>query len=196
MLGVSHRFTKRDSAEINYNVTDMTNAIAHYTILNPKTSRYEGHTINAKRKKAALNLAYKYAFDAAWSLSISYSWVNETFSAKRFQIHPDGTNLDELINAYRPRNIYRTHLTYDKNSWFADLSYTIYSGNDTRYFSSAHFDLLDLSLNYKVAKDWQVYFNLYNILNTAYETKALSTYVPGAFPEQGRRFMISAKYIF
>ncbi|MFC2659138.1 MAG: hypothetical protein ACFN1F_10240, partial [Segatella sp.] len=35
--------------------------------------------------------------------------------------------------------------------------YTIYSGNDPRFFSASHFDLLDLSLNYQAGKDWQIY---------------------------------------
>ena len=121
--------------------------------------------------------------------------ILQTFSTKRVRRNPDGTNPDDFINAYRPRNIYRTHLTYDRNRWFADLSYTIYSGNDTRFFSDSHFDLLDLSLNYQAGKDWQIYLNGYNLLNT-YETRGLAAYGPGALPEAGRSFMLGAKYTF
>ena len=193
-LGASRRFTERDTAEINYGVTDMSNAIGRYSIHDG--SGWTRYSVNAKRKKQALNLAYTHRFDKAWSLGVSYSWVNETFSTKNVRRNPDGTNPDDFINAYRPRNIYRTHLMYDRDRWFADLSYTVYSGNDTRFFSDSHFDLVDLSVNYRVAADWQLYLNVYNILNTAYETRALAVYGPGALPEAGRSFMLGAKYAF
>ena len=193
-LGASHRFTNRDTAEINYGVTDMSNAIGRYSIHDG--AKWKRYSVNAKRKKYALNLAYTHRFDNAWSLGLSYSWVNETFSTKNVRRNPDGTNPDDFINAYRPRNIYRTHLMYDRDRWFADLSYTVYSGNDTRFFSDSHFDLLDLSVNYRVAEDWQLYLNVYNILNTTYETRALAVYGPGALPEAGRSFMLGAKYTF
>lgn len=193
-LGASRHFTERDTAEINYGVTDMSNAIGRYSIHDG--SDWVRYSVNAKRKKQALNLAYTHRFDNAWSLGLSYSWVNETFSTKNVRRNPDGTNPDDFINAYRPRNIYRTHLMYDRDRWFADLSYTVYSGNDTRFFSDSHFDLLDLSVNYRVAEDWQLYLNVYNILNTTYETRALAVYGPGALPEAGRSFMLGAKYTF
>lgn len=193
-LGASRRFTERDTAEINYGVTDMSNAIGRYSIHDG--SGWTRYSVNAKRKKQALNLAYTHRFDKAWSLGVSYSWVNEAFSTKNVRRNPDGTNPDDFINAYRPRNIYRTHLMYDRDRWFADLSYTVYSGNDTRFFSDSHFDLIDLSVNYRVTADWQLYLNVYNILNTAYETRALAVYGPGALPEAGRSFMLGAKYAF
>ena len=193
-LGASRRFTERDTAEINYGVTDMSNAIGRYSIHDG--SGWTRYSVNAKRKKQALNLAYTHRFDKAWSLGVSYSWVNEAFSTKNVRRNPDGTNPDDFINAYRPRNIYRTHLMYDRDRWFADLSYTVYSGNDTRFFSDSHFDLIDLSVNYRVTADWQLYLNVYNILNTAYETRALAVYGPGALPEAGRSFMLGAQYAF
>lgn len=193
-VGASRKFTPRDSAEINYGVTDMDNAIGRYSIHDGM--QWRRYSVNAKRRKQALNLAYTHHFGKAWSLGTSYSWVHETFSTKRVRRNPDGTNPDDFINAYRPRNIYRTHLTYDRNRWFVDLSYTIYSGNDTRFFSDSHFDLLDLSLNYQAGKDWQIYLNGYNLLNTAYETRGLAAYGPGALPEAGRSFMLGAKYTF
>lgn len=193
-LGASRRFTERDTAEINYGVTDMSNAIGRYSIHDG--SGWTRYSVNAKRKKQALNLAYTHRFDKAWSLGVSYSWVNEAFSTKNVRRNPDGTNPDDFINAYRPRNIYRTHLMYDRDRWFADLSYTVYSGNDTRFFSDSHFDLIDLSVNYRVTADWQLYLNVYNILNTAYETRALAVYGLGALPEAGRSFMLGAKYAF
>lgn len=193
-LGASRRFSDRDTAELNYGVTDMSNAIGRYSIHDG--ANWKRYSVNAKRKKDALNLGYTHRFDNAWSLGLSYSWVKETFSTKHVRRNPDGTNPDDFINAYRPRNIYRAHLMYDRDPWFADLSYTVYSGNDTRFFTDPHFDLLDLSVNYRVAEDWQLYLNVYNILNAAYETRALAVYGPGALPEAGRSFMLGAKYTF
>ena len=195
-LGLSRRFCEKDSAEMNFGVTDMSNAIARYSVYNDSTAKWERHSVNAERTKRALNMAYKHDFDRALAFGLSYSWVHENFSTKNVRKDPNGTNPDEMINAYRPRNIYRAHLTYDKDRWFADLAYTIYSGNDTRYFTSSRFGILDLSVNYKIAEDWQVYMNLYNLLNTAYETKASASYGPGALPEAGRSFMLGAKYTF
>ncbi|WP_366072739.1 hypothetical protein [uncultured Anaerovibrio sp.] len=101
-----------------------------------------------------------------------------------------------LINKYRPKNVYGFHLTYDKDKWFADLACTIYSGNDTKYFSSSSFNIWDLAINYHFNKDILVYLNINNITNAAYETKALATYGPGALPEVGRNFMLGVKYSF
>ena len=194
--GLSRAFTPRDSAEINYSVTDMDNAIARYSVLDTQTGRYASHAVNAKRNKKAMNLGYTHHFNNAWTFGATYSWVTENFSAKNVRRDPEGTSTDDLINAYRPKNVYRFHVSYDKGPWFADLSHTIYSGNDTRYFSKASFGVTDFSLNYRVSKDWQAYLNIYNLFNEAYETKASAYNGIGSFPQPARSFLLGMKYTF
>ncbi len=195
-VGLSRKVAKQDVFSINYGNTDMSNAIARYSVLNTATGTWQSKAVNAERSKKSLNTGYTHAFDDAWSVGINYSWVNENFHAKNVQHNPDGTNPDDLINAYRPRNIYRIDAAYDAGRWFSDLAYTIYSGNDKKYFTSSSFGVLDLALNYKLTADTQIYLNLNNILNKAYETKALASYGPGALPESGRNFTIGARYSF
>ena len=195
-IGLSRQFSAKDFAEINYAVTDMSNAIARYSVLNEAEGKWQTKAVNATRLKKSINIGYKHKFDDNWSISGTYSWVNENFRSKNTHINPDGTTDDMLINKYRPKNVYGFHLTYDKDKWFADLACTIYSGNDTKYFSSSSFNIWDLAINYHFNKDILVYLNINNITNAAYETKALATYGPGALPEVGRNFMLGVKYSF
>lgn len=195
-LGINKKIADDDMISFNYGNTDMSNAIARYSVLDTTTGKWVTKAVNAKREKKSFNTAYEHGFNSVWKAGISYSWVNENYHAKNTQQNPDGTNPDDLINAYRPRNVYRTHVSYDKDKWFGDLAYTIYSGNDTRYFTSSHFGVLDLALNYTITNATQVYFNFNNILNKAYETKAVAAYGPGALPECGRNFMLGVKHSF
>ena len=192
--GLSRTFSPRDSAEINVGFTDMSNAIGRYSVWTG--GAWARRSVNAERTKRSMNLAYTHRFDKAWLFGASYSWVHENFSTKNVRRDVDGTNPDDMVNAYRPRNIYRLHLSRDKDGLFTELAYTIYSGNDTRYFTRSHFGVLYLNVNYKFAENWQVYLNVYNLLNTAYETQAMKTYGLGAFPEPGRSFMLGVKYTF
>lgn len=195
-VGLSKRLSDKDSVEINYAVTDMTNAIARYSVLNEATGKWQTKAVNASRMKRSMNLGFTHKFDDNWSFSGTYSWVNENYHAKNTHINPDGTTDDMMINKFRPRNVYRFHLTYDKEKWFADLACSIYSSNDTRYFTSGSFNVWDLALNYRLNKDLQLYLNVNNITNAAYETKALASYSTGALPEMGRNFMFGVKYSF
>ncbi len=195
-IGVNKKITQDDSVSVNFGNTSMSNAIARYSVLNTSTGAWQSKAINAVRNKKALNIGYTHSIDKTWNTGISYSWVNENFYSKNVQKNPDGTNPDELINAYRPKNIYRMNVSYDKGPWSADLAYTIYSGNNIKYFTGSSFGVLDLAINYKLTKDTQVYFNVNNVLNKAYETKALAAYGPGALPESGRNFMLGVKYSF
>ncbi|MDQ0204730.1 TonB-dependent receptor [Pectinatus haikarae] len=195
-LGVDRKITSKDQIGINYANTYMDNALGRYSILNTAKEKWETKAVNAERKKQALNISYTHAFSDIWKLSSSYSWVNENFHAKNVFLNPDGSTPDSLINAYRPRNIYRTSLTYEKKNWFGDLAYTIYSGNDTQYFTDSRFGVLDLALNYKLNESAQIYLNINNITNEAYQTRALSGYDAGALPESGRSFMLGVKYTF
>ena len=195
-LGINRLLTNRDNLGINYSNVNMSNAIARYSVLNTDTGKWVTKAVNAERKKQALNISYTHDFNKIWKFSTTYSWVNEHFHSKNVQHNPDGTTPDDLINAYRPRNIYRTHLTYEKNNWFGDLAYTIYSGNDKRYFTNSQFGVLDLVLNCSLNKSTQIYFDINNILNEAYQTRAISAYNAGALPESGRNFMLGVKYTF
>lgn len=194
--GISRKFSDADFAELNFGITDMSNAIARYSVYDETAGDWRNRAVNAERMKRSMNIGYGRKFSDALSLHASYSWVHEKFGAKNVRRNPDGTNTEDLINAYRPRNIYRFALDYDRDRWFAELAYTVYSGNDTRYFTSSSFGVLDLSVNYKMAKDLQLYLNVYNLLDTAYETRAKASYGTGAFPEPSRSFLLGVKYTF
>lgn len=193
-IGVNHKFDARNKLSIGYNDVDMSNTIASYSIL--VNDKWKSQTINAERQKRALNISYDHRFDQYWKAGLAYSWVNEHFNAKHNVVNPDGTTADQLINAYRPRNIYRFDLSYEKDKWLTLLDYTLYCGNNTQYFTAKKFAVANLAINYKVNPQTTAYLTVNNLFNTAYQTYSSSYSGMGSYPQPSRNYMLGLNYTF
>ena len=202
-IGMNKVFSAQTSANINYGVLDMSNAIARYSVwdseaVNTESPDGKGNwatkSINATQKKKALNIGIKHEFSKSWAARASYSYVMDNYHAKNWRNNPDDTNVDALINSYRAPNVYQFDVMYQQDKWSADLLTEIYSGLNKAYYTDDRFVLVGLSVNYDIKKDTRVYLTVNNLTNISYETRVSPTYKYGAFPQPSRSFMLGVQY--
>ena len=179
----------------------MSNAVCRQSVWDYKIEKWASKSVNAKQTRKAFNLGINQKLDQHWGLGLSYSTIDEQWTAKRGMKFQPGLGIDSmLVNAYlnstRPKNKYIADLTYSSGKWFSSLTTTIYSGMDDRYFTSNRFVILDWALNYNVSKDWSVYATVDNLTNEGYEVKFNPSVGKGAYALPGRSFMLGAKYKF
>lgn len=200
-IGLKKRISDRTNVFANYDYTDMSNAVCRQSVWDYKIEKWATKSVNAKQTRKAFNLGINQKLDQHWGLGLSYSTIDEQWTAKRGMKFQPGLGIDSmLINAYlnstRPKNKYIADLTYSSGKWFSSLTTTIYSGMDDRYFTSNRFVILDWTLNYDVSKDWSVYATVDNLTNEGYEVKFNPSVGKGAYALPGRSFMLGAKYKF
>ena len=200
-IGLKKRISDRTNVFVNYDYTDMSNAVCRQSVWDDKIGDWDTKSVNAKQKRKAFNLGINQKIDQHWGLGLSYSTIDEQWTAKRGMKFQPGLGIDSmLINAYlnstRPKNKYIADLTYSSGKWFSSLTTTIYSGMDDRYFTSNRFVILDWTLNYNVSKDWSVYATVDNLTNEGYEVKFHPYVGKGAYAMPGRSFMLGAKCKF
>lgn len=204
-VGINKAFSPKTSANINYGILDMSNAIARYSVWDPEavnTTAPDGKgnwvtkSINATQKKKALNFGLKHEFSDTWGITASYAYVMEDFHAKNWKNNPDDSNVDAMINNFRPPNKYQMDVLYHKGKWSGNVSAELYSGLDTRYYTNNRFLVIGFNANYDLNKDTRVYLSIDNLTNIAYETKISSTYKYGAYPQPSRSFMAGVQYKF
>lgn len=201
-IGLKKRISDRTNVFVNYDYTDMSNAVCRQSVWDYKNEKWDTKSVNAKQTRKAFNLGINQKLDQHWGLGLSYSTIDEQWTAKKGMKFQPGLGIDSsyLVNAYlnatRPKNKYIADLTYSSGKWFSSLTTTIYSGMDDRYFTSNRFVILDWALNYNVSKDWSVYATVDNLTNEGYEVKFHSYVGKGAYAMPGRSFMLGAKYKF
>lgn len=205
-IGLRRTLADRTFLSVFYQITDMDNAIGRYSIFDPNavnnnapTGRgaFVSRSVNATQKKKALNLSADHQFNANWAVSASYSWVKDDFAAKGFALNPEqGTNINALINRFRPTNTYQADVIFGMGRFSATLSTALYTGNDTRYFSDNQFTVIDLGMNYDLFAKTRLYLTLENITDESWQNKASAAYGPGAFPQRGRNFLAGVQQSF
>ena len=200
-IGLKKRISDRTNVFVNYDYTDMSNAVCRQSVWDDKIGDWDTKSVNAKQKRKAFNLGINQKLDQHWGLGLSYSTIDEQWTAKRGMKFQPGLGIEsKLVNAYlnstRPKNKYIADLTYSSGKWFSSLTTTIYSGMDDRYFTSNRFVILDWTLNYNVSKDWSVYATVDNLTNEGYEVKFHPHVGKGAYAMPGRSFMLGAKCKF
>lgn len=200
-IGLKKRISDRTNVFANYDYTDMSNAVCSQSVWDYKIGEWATKSVNAKQTRKAFNLGINQKLDQHWGLGLSYSTIDEQWTAKRGMKFQPGLGIDSmLVNAYlnstRPKNKYIADLTYSSGKWFSSLTTTIYSGMDDRYFTSNRFVILDWTLNYNVSKDWSVYATVDNLTNEGYEVKFHPYVGKGAYAMPGRSFMLGAKCKF
>lgn len=200
-VGFRTDFNERTSASIHYDYTDMSNAVARYSVWDRDLRDFKQKFVNAKEKKKSINMTVKHAFNDHWTMSLSYSHAKDKWSAKGGMIFdPDLSglkgNVNAAINRLRPQNIYTAILNYDSSKWNASLLCNYYTGLNRMAYTNNHFLVLDLSTNYIVNESVSVYGTVTNLTNEAWQ----NTYTPylglGAWPQPGRAFMVGCKYKF
>lgn len=201
-MGLRKDLSDKTSIAVHYDYTDMSNAVTQYRVFVTSENDYKTKFINAKEKKKSFNLTADHTFDDHWNLSLGYSHLKDEWGAKNgMTFDPElnwsgTTNINTMINKYRPTNHYTANLSYENNSFYAALLANYFTGCDNTVFTDSRFMVLDLSLNYAVNKDLTTYLTINNLTNTAYENAASYVYGPGAAPQPGRCIMVGMKYTF
>ncbi len=193
LIGFNKRFSDKTRLDVNYSYLDMSNALGRYPVWDEARDRSVTKMVNAKQKKNAFNLSIDHKFNENWRVKASYSHVHDRLSAKNWKVvdhAPKGTTVDDMINSYRPSNIYQVDVTYKTGKFDAALSGTLYSGLDSQYFTSGRFFVLGANMNYHIDKNKKIFLTADNLTNQAYETKARDFFGKGAYPQPGRSFMV------
>src|SRR5690606_23783300 len=132
--------------ELNYAMTDMSNAIARYSIFDPEAvnagapsgfGNFVTRSVNATQKKKALNLGVDHRFDDIWSARLSYAYVSEEFAAKNWENNPEDVNVNAMINRFRPTNTYQGDVDYTRGPLTANAWAQLLTGLRDEYFTDS-----------------------------------------------------------
>lgn len=201
-FGLHKDLSDKTSISAHYDWTKMSNAITQYSVYDYDADEFKSKFINAKETKKSFNLTADHKFNDHWNLSVGYTHLKDEWSAKGGVIFDPAldwsgtTNINTMINKYRPSNYYTANLSYETGKFYAALLANYFTGCDTTVFTDNRFLVLDLSLNYEVNKDLTTYLTIGNLTNIAYENSASYAYGPGAAPQPGRCIMVGMKYKF
>ena len=140
-----------------------------------------------KEKKRGLEISVNHEFNKRLSANVSYAYV-------KADIESNGvTNRDLNLSP----NQYKFGISYQDEKFGAELVGRGASGQSAASYSDKKYLTMDLSLQYKIKKNWKVYANLYNLTNAAY-TEYSSVMADGryVYPAAGRQFFIGTEYKF
>lgn len=193
-LGFSKLFGKSTNVNMNYALVDMRNAIGRYSIWDDAKGDYQSTSTNIKLRKKAFNTGISHRLSDAWTIKGNFAYASTKKDLTK--LSSSYTSYDNLYNSFKYTNKYMVALDYNKGKLNGGIDVNYYTGIDERYFSSNHFTVANLHVNYKLKPEWTVYFVMNNLTNEAYETRANSTYGIGTFPMEGRSFVIGMNYKF
>lgn len=200
-VGFKKNFSDKTVASIHYDYTDMSNAVARYSVWDKDIRDFKLKYVNAKEVKKSINFTITQKFGEHWGLNFNYSHANDDWKAKdgmTFDPELDWVNgnVNSAINKLRPQNTYTANLTYENAKFYASLIGNYYTGLNTLAYTDHRFLVFDLSVNYDMTPNMTLYGTVTNLTNEAWQ----NTYTPylgmGAWPQAGRAFMLGAKYKF
>lgn len=201
-LGAKKDLSDKTTVGVNYNWTQMSNAIATLPIWDNKYNKFRNFAVNAKQDMKSFNLTMDHNFDDHLSASLSYSHSKNEWKAKNgWKLSPDyimlgGNDINVAINNLRPANHYTLNLSYENRDLYTGLLTNWYTGCNDNFFTDKRFLVLDFNVNYKIDDTWTVYGIVSNLTNEAYETSYNSAYGRGAAAMPGRSWMIGVKASF
>lgn len=201
-LGLRKDLDEKTSIAAHYDWTDMSNAVARYSVRIPGSYDFKTKSVNAKETKKSFNLTVDHQFDDSWSLGLAYTHLKDEWKAKDgMQFDPEinlsnNDNVNAMINTLRPANHYTANLSFEKGRWYSGLLANWYTGMNTTAFTSKRALVLDWNVNYEVNKDLTTYVSITNLTNEAYETAYSSWNGLGAYAMPGRCIMVGMKYKF
>lgn len=201
-IGLRKEFGDSTTLAVHYDWTDMSNAVAKYSVWSEKEQKWTGKAVNAKETKKSFNVTLDHQIDSHWSVGMAYTHMKDRWEAQKGmnndpEISTDKAfNVNTLINVLRPQNHYTANLTYENGKWYTGLLVNWYTGCNRTAFSDSRFLVLDWNLNYEVNNNWSTYMTIANLTNEGYENAYMATYGVGAAPQPGRSIMVGAKYKF
>ncbi|WP_116812279.1 TonB-dependent receptor [Steroidobacter cummioxidans] len=196
--GIRKNFGSATFLSVNFAFTDMDNAVGRYSVWDPTVvnagsptgfGNWVTRSVNATRKKESLNIVVDHRFSSQWAAAASYAYVKDRFSAKNYDNNPNDSNVNALINRFRPMNTYQADIMYDNEKWSAALTAQLFTGMSTRYFTDDRFTVLGFVANYDVLASTRLYVTVDNLTNEAYENRGHPVYGPGSYPQPGRSFV-------
>lgn len=149
--------------------------------------KYRPYNVN-KQKKRGMELNYKYNFDDNWSAFASYAYIK--------------CEDNDVRNYTYETNQYKFGVSYTDTKWNVDLYGRGASGLSSLNYADKNYVTMDLSVNYKVQKNWKLYAKGFNITNAAYAERAGVTvssfngHVIDSYPAAGRRFLVGTEFTF
>ena len=152
------------------------------------TGGYHYEALNVdKEKKRGFELAINHKLSDRLSLNASYAYVKS-------EIESEGKNDRDYKIA---PNQYKFGISYQDDKFGAELMCRGASGQSGKMYADSKYLTMDLSLQYKIKKNWKLYANLYNLTNAAY-TEYPNTPFDGRdrYPAAGRHFFIGTEYKF
>ncbi|WP_302960823.1 TonB-dependent receptor plug domain-containing protein [Phascolarctobacterium faecium] len=175
-LGINAFYSELDDA-INWAALDPNNFLSDWTVANV-----------AKQKKRGMEFNVKHKLTDEFSINGSYTYV------KVEEDNKDGNGFKRDTNV--SPNQYKIGISFNKDKWDAELYGRGASGADKSKYVDSKYLTLDLSLQYKVQKDYKIYAKAYNLTNASYaETGGVSN-GKYSFPMPGRSFLIGMEYAF
>lgn len=175
-LGINAFYSELDDA-INWAALDPNNFLSDWTVANV-----------AKQKKRGMEFNVKYKLTDEFSINGSYTYV------KVEEDNKDGNGFKRNTNV--STNQYKIGISFNKDKWDAELYGRGASGADKSKYVDSKYLTLDLSLQYKVQKDYKIYAKAYNLTNASYAETGDVSNGKYSFPMPGRSFLIGMEYAF
>ena len=199
-LGLRKEFSQYTALAVHYDWTRMSNAIATLPIWDGST--FASTAVNAREDKKSFNITFDHAFDKNFSMSASYTHMQDKWMAKPGWVldpnwgYQSGSDLNTQINRLRPQNHYALNLSYEKGKIYTGMLMNWYTGCSRTAFTDNQFLVLDWNFNYSFTPDLTGYITVNNLTNEAYQTSYNAWNGVGSSAMPGRSVMVGARYTF
>ena len=199
-LGLRKEFSQYTALAVHYDWTRMSNAIATLPIWDGST--FASTAVNAREDKKSFNITFDHAFDKNFSMSASYTHMQDKWMAKPGWVldpnwgYQSGSDLNTQINRLRPQNHYALNLSYEKGKIYTGMLMNWYTGCSRTAFTDNQFLVLDWNFNYSFTPDLTGYITVNNLTNEAYQTSYNAWNGVGSSAMPGRSVMLGARYTF
>ncbi|WP_295235255.1 TonB-dependent receptor [Veillonella sp.] len=201
-IGYSKTFNEKTTVGVNYDYTDMSNAIATFPIYDQKNDKFTSTAVNAKEKKQSFNITVDHQINDNLRVGLAYSYMKDRWDAKSGYIvdpswgYNNSNDINLGINNLRPKNHYTLNVTYERGKLYTGLLANWYTGASSRAFSANRFLVLDWNLNYSFNDDITAYITVTNLTNRAYETSYSAWNGIGSAAMPARQIMVGTRYTF
>lgn len=171
-LGMNHRFDKKNSMDLSFFKSDLTDAIDWA----PAAGAFYATNID-KEKKQGMEINFKSKLTDNWTVNAGYSYTHREYNS----------NFD--ANNPQP-NGYRLGVAYKNRDFKANLHGVMANGLSTSTFAESRTAVFNFNTSYVVNESISVYAKVLNLTNQHYTLGSEN------YPAPGRFFQIGATYSF